>query len=480
MNKYSIFFLLLFSALSLPGQEQLGLRTGTYSGVNAFFLNPAATAGMPLNWDINLVEAAIYAHTTYAFIENGGLTAFWKARKNLTIEAPENVHGSLPPNTFIGDFNTSKKKKHIGLLSSATGPSFFFRLPRGTSLGFTNRLRVMAGAYGLPSALDYYTFDAKPLYETFEIAPFHSSLMIWNEWGLHLGHSWETYYGFFGFGLLGKQLQGYEAAYLSNLSPTNVSKLPGDSLYSLSADLSYGLTTTAFGSGNYQPQQTGTGWGIDLGVQWTIEGQRELYDWRFGLALLDWGRIRFSKNAQAHRVQVQGTSIIVDKDTLINFQRPEFLETTIRGFSEQALQDRNASLSDKAFGMWLPAALSLQAEACLYDGLYVQAQLIQRLPLHPAVVRGNLLAITPRYEQKYWGIWLPLSLYNYKELQLGLALKAGPLILGTERLASLFRTKRWDGLDFYAALKVPPFRINTTRKLKTGHRKGKAPRCYEF
>ena len=480
MNRYSALFLLLFSAFNLFAQEQLGLRTGAYSGINATLLNPAATAGMPVNWDINLVEAATYAHTNYAFIQNGGLLAFWKARDSLIVDAPQNIDGSLPANTFLGDFNTNKQKKYVGLLSSITGPSFFFRLPDGTSLGFTSRLRFMAGAYGLPSVLDYYTFDAKPFYENFIVKPFHSSLMAWNEWSLLLGHSWETYYGFFGFGISGKRLQAYEAAYFSNLSPTTIAKLPGDSLTSLSADLTYGLTTTAFGSGDYHPKQTGTGWGLDLGIQWTIEGQYELYDWKFGVALLDLGRVQFSQNSQAHRVQIKGKTLLIDKDTLANFQRTEFLETTIRGFSEQVFQDRNASLVNRGFEMWLPAALSLQAEVCLYDGFFIQAQLVQRLPLHPAVVRGNLLALTPRYEQKYWGIWLPLSLYNYKELQLGLALKAGPLTLGTERLASLFSTKRWDGLDLYAAFKVPPFHINTTRKLKTGHRRGKAPRCYEF
>ncbi len=483
MNKITVFFAFCLLWLNAPAQEQLGLRTGAYSGVHALLLNPASTVGMPLKWDVNLAEAAAFAQTNYAFIYQGGLSAFRKTRQGLTIVSTEDAapENSGQRGRFVGDFTENKQKKHFSLLASATGPSFFFRLPGGTSLGFISRMRFMAGIYGLPSTLDYNTYETRPLYEPFSVTPFHSALMAWNEWGLHIGHEWETSYGFFGFGLTGKYLQAYEAAYFSNLSTTEISKLPGDSLLSLSADLSYGLTTTAFEHDTYTPRQTGSGWGIDVGVQWTIEGQYDLYDWKFGLALLDLGKAQFTRHAQQHRIQVEGQTLIIDKDTLSNFQRPDFIEVTIRGFSRQVLQDQNASLRGNAFDFWLPAALSLQAEACLYDGFFIQAQLVQRLPLRPGAIRGNLLAITPRYEQKYWGIWLPLSLYNYKEMQLGLALKAGPLILGTERLASLFRTARWDGFDFYMALKVPPFSLKLAPKLKTGRRsKGRGPRCYKF
>ncbi len=479
-----LFLVYLLSACltNLYAQEQLGLRTGSFSGVNALSLNPAAATGMPLAWDVNLVEAGIFGQTNYAFVNNGGLLPFWRARKNLIFDVPETVSSTEPPipGAFIVDFRTNKQHKHLAIISSITGPSFFASLPGGSKIGLISRARLMLMGYKIPPVLDYYTYDAKPNFENFEVAPFHTGLMSWSELGLHFSHEWETWYGTFGFGITGKYLQGYEAAFFDNNKPTTIAKLPGDSLTSISADLSYGLTLGAFEENGYRFGPTGHGLGLDLGIQITGEGTYEPHSWRMGIALLDLGRIRFDKLAQAHRVQLDNKTIILDTEPLTHFQRTQFVDTLIGGFSEQVLGDPRASLADNAFQMWLPTALSLQGEVALADDFFLHGLLIQRLAYRPSVSRGNFLALTARYEKKYWGVWLPLSLYNYTEFQLGLALKAGPLTIGTERLASFFSNKQWDGLDFYFALKVPPFSLQKTLKPQRRHRRGKGPRCYEF
>ena len=482
------FLLLLVHLLSacltnLRAQEQLGLRTGSFSGVNALSLNPAAATGMPLAWDVNLIEAGIFGQTNYAFVNNGGLLPFWRARKNLIFDVPETVSSTEPPisGAFIVDFRTNRQHKHLAIISNITGPSFFVSLPGGNKIGLISRARFMLMGYKVPSVLDYYTYEAKPNFEDFEVEPFHTGLMSWSELGLHFSHEWETWYGTFGFGITGKYLQGYEAAFFDNNNPTTIAKLPGDSLIGVSADLSYGLTLGAFEENGYRFGPTGHGLGLDLGMQITGEGPYEPHSWRIGIALLlDLGRINFDQLAQQYRVQIDNKTIILDTEPLTHFQRTEFTDTLIGGFSEQLLGDPRASFVGDAFQMWLPTALSLQGEVALTDDFFLHGLLIQRLAYRPSVSRGNFLALTARYEKKYWGVWLPLSLYNYTEFQLGLALKAGPLTIGTERLASFFSNKQWDGLDFYFALKVPPFSLQKTLKDKRGHRRGKGPRCYEF
>ncbi len=483
----SVALLLLPGVLILPfaklhAQEQLGLRSGTYSGVHALALNPAAATGMPLSWDVNLLGAAVFGHTNYAFVNHGGLLPFWQARKNLIFDVPETISSTEPPipGAFIVDFVSSNRKKHLNWLSGFMGPSFFVKLPGGNKLGLITRSRLMLSAYNIPSVLDYYTYDAQDFFKEFKVAPFQTGLMAWSELGLHFSHEWETYYGTFGFGLTAKYVQGYEGAYFDNNQPSTIAKLPGDSLLGVSADLSYAITTGAFAENAYQFGVTGEGFGFDLGIQLTGEGSYEPHSWRLGLSLLDLGRIRFDKLAEEHRVQVSDKAIILDTKSLINFRRTEFRDSLIAGFSSQVLGDPRASYLRNAFEMWLPAALSLQGEWAVADDVFLHALLIQRLPLKPGTAKGNLLALSARYEKKYWGVWLPLSIYDYTEFQVGLALKAGPLTIGTERLGSFFTNKRWDGLDFYFALKVPPFTLQKTLKTKRGRHRGRGPRCYEF
>ena len=82
-------FIILFYLLKntfLIAQEQLGLRLGNYSGVNAIALNPAGSATYPLSWDINLVGVGATFHNNLSYIEKASIG---KAARNANNIGPD-------------------------------------------------------------------------------------------------------------------------------------------------------------------------------------------------------------------------------------------------------------------------------------------------------------------------------------------------------------------------------------------------------
>src|SRR5690606_19058776 len=87
---------------------------------------------------------------------------------------------------------------------------------------------------------------------------------------------------------------------------------------------------------------------------------------------------------------------------------------------------------------------------------FLNVFLIQRLSL-PALYgaeRANVLALTPRYEKRYLGIALPLSLINYRRPQIGAAIRVAGITLGTENILPFLVTSDIYGADFYLNLRI--------------------------
>ena len=198
---------------------------------------------------------------------------------------------------------------------------------------------------------------------------------------------------------------------------------------------------------------------------------------------MDLGRIKFDNGAQAHRLDLDST-ISIDIDDYEQFKSRDELEEIVHNFGQNSLNDPDASLDGTAFKMALPAALNLQADYGVTEQFYVNALLMQRLPtFHIGPKRGNLLAVTPRWQHRWFSASVPVSVYNWSRVHIGLAARLGWLVVGSDDIASLFFNKNLTGADLYIALKINPFEIRKRNesgfgKHQTGGR-GKV-KCYTF
>jgi hypothetical protein len=68
----------------------------------------------------------------------------------------------------------------------------------------------------------------------------------------------------------------------------------------------------------------------------------------------------------------------------------------------------------------------------------------------------NMLTITPRWETKRWGFYLPVQFNTKENVWVGGAIKAGPLLLGIHNLATVFSKNKMQNGGAYLALVIRP------------------------
>ena len=223
--------------------------------------------------------------------------------------------------------------------------------------------------------------------------------------------------------------------------------------------------------------------GADLGFTYIFQDHEDGYKLKLGAALLDLGYLKFDKNAQAHRLSLDST-VTVQLDAYDQFDLPHDLDAVIRTFSENSLNDSSATYEGSSFHMALPAALSLQADYGVTAHFYVNALYSQRLPnFNIAARRGNMLAVTPRWQHRWFSVSAPVSVYNWSRVHVGLAARLGWLVIGSDNISGVFFKENYSGADFYFAIKINPFSIGNRSEDGGGKRRlggnGKV-KCYTF
>jgi uncharacterized protein DUF5723 len=471
----SLTFFLFIVNLSFS-QEQLGLRLENFSGVNSLSLNPANNLSGAFNWDVNIVGGGVFGETNYGYINETNIPEIIRLLPEVDAAYNYSNENQFPDNTLIYDINDNDKKKYGNLSTTILGPSFMIKLASGHSFGLFTNFRSAISAQQIPHELNYYFFDRTPLGEEINVEPFIGAGMTWSEVGINYARRVETYNGGLDIGVSIKFLNGYEAFFMNNEESFGLTQLPGDTLSFAQPTFTYGVTTSNASGEGFELNKNGSGFSFDLGAVYTIDGYDDTYQWKFGAAILDIGKINFNKNAESHEIKTDDTFLIPTGD----YDNVEGLDDFLALLSEQALGSPSASLKGRGFDIWLPGALSLQADYNVIPQVFVNATLIQRLPYQRnAVKRGNLFAITPRYEHRWISAAIPVSLYNYNKVRVGAAIRLAFLTIGTESLTSFFGSSKVTGSDFYFALKINPFNLGFNIG-NGGGKKGKNVKCYEF
>jgi hypothetical protein len=224
------------------------------------------------------------------------------------------------------------------------------------------------------------------------------------------------------------------------------------------------LTTASLEEETFANETTGTGFGFDIGASATFGGYKdEGYTLKIGAALLDLGYINFNKNAQQHRAEITQYTDITGGE-FDNIQGLDAYNELLQQFSEELTGSPTETLISNEFQMFLPTGISLQADYSFDKNIFLNATIVQALPVgKPGITRNNIIALTPRYEHRWFSVQMPVVLHNYNNLRIGLAARAAFLIIGTDNIGSLVgRFSDFTGADIYVGLKVNPFNIGTS------------------
>ena len=105
--------------------------------------------------------------------------------------------------------------------------------------------------------------------------------------------------------------------------------------------------------------------------------------------------------------------------------------------------------------MYLPTAVSAQFDYNFGNNIFINATYLQGIRLgKPGVKRETLLAITPRYETPLWEVNLPISIVDFKHPAVGLSVRVYNLVIGTDKLGTIFNLTDIRGLDLYFSLGI--------------------------
>lgn len=179
------------------------------------------------------------------------------------------------------------------------------------------------------------------------------------------------------------------------------------------------------------------------------------YNWKLGLSLLDAGMANYKYGNESRIASGVKTGIT-------NIQLDNTFDSTITSLkifndSLATVAQSISNIGGNRFAVINPMRLVLNADKFVYGGFFVNAELTINVPgsllkNYKHVTEINLLTITPRWETRKWGAYLPLSFNTNNQFWIGGAFKAGPLLIGVHNWSNVFSKKKIQNGGGYIAL----------------------------
>jgi outer membrane protein OmpA-like peptidoglycan-associated protein len=468
------FFFLLIAGQAFA-QDFLGYSISNYAGITGANLNPASIADSRFRFDMELVGFDANVGNNYFGLAKTALRhpAYFKDKNFNSLyltEAPNNDNKQI----------YARINLHL--------PAFMIRINPKNSVGFSIRARAYFNQSGLeptPAHMIYRVGvfkDSINFLQAEDNKKLNFAYMSWVEYNLTFAHVFlDKEKHFLKAGATLKLLQDRGAAYAS-FTNVHYKVSVKDTFAYANADVTYGHTNQFSNAG------ANGGLGGDIGFvyeyrpdydkyKYDMDGKTNLdmrwknkYKFRIGFSIVDLGGIHYKKDA------AQGDfNINITRNTLpkINLNNPNLIDDTLRKLFKY-------NQAGNSFYMSLPTALSLQGDYNIYKNFYaglIGYYAFQFNNTPNSIHETSILALVPRWDHKWFGVFLPVSYNQYKDLNLGVNLRIGPLIIGTNALNSYFGAGYAYNQEVHVLLKVPiPYnRVRDRDKDKISDRKDKCP-----
>lgn len=235
--------------------------------------------------------------------------------------------------------------------------------------------------------------------------------------------------------------------------------------YSSSLDKNANAPNQSF----WQHAMQGSSWtpSLSLGMQFvhrkgsTIAGMHDTdpadYLWKFEASVTDFGALRF--NSSPNSTHVLGT---MDDNALQRFMNLIDTVNDVSTLTDSLRQQVATSAFSGPLKMSLPTALRLNFDKKFAHGIAVNVgAVLDASILVPGVTYHlhtlNYAVVTPRWENKHFGAYLPLYVNQYGKGMIGAAVRVGPLLVGLHDVAYPFQHEFSQG-GAYMALVISHFK----------------------
>lgn len=454
-------FISCFITIHCTAQNYHAVQGSPYAGSLGMANNPATMLNTPVKWDVNLIGFQLKSATNIFTIRNYSLLSN-PANSQYQINSGDYARKQqLSFNTNFLNARINLDRRHaIGFGVNVRG------IVNAKSSAF-NFIDTLGGARDFMNINDpSRTLDARIT-----------------------GSSWIEIFGSYArtildddvkrlnTGLTVRVSRGISGAYVraENLR-FQKANLPGANLLT-NARLSYGY------SSNYDRWEKDKGanqnlrnlvtfseggMSIDFGVEYFIKTQAVTsfededdyydYNWRIGISLLDMGINQYKYGTESQTISgiLPGIS-----DSLLD---DKFRDVNSLGEANDSLRTVVQSMSQLSgnFTVVNPMRLVVNADRPLGNDFYVNGEvslnLSGLLKKYHHVTELNFITITPRWETRRLGAYLPVQYNAAGKFWIGGAFKAGPLLLGVHNWANVFSKKKMQNGGGYIALVVRAWR----------------------
>ncbi|MBS1634281.1 MAG: OmpA family protein [Bacteroidetes bacterium] len=466
----------LLPFFSSKAQDFTGFNQSNYAGVTGIYQQPASIVDGRMKFDMNLIGINIGAYNNYVGLKREAL------KKEGSWSNP-NFPAFNDPN-FADNYmveKTNNKNKSVYMGNRIAGPSFMVSLNRKNAIAFSTNIRNYINIDGVSHQLAKLAYEEfkYPTYWVTNLENKNLSIqeMSWAEYGLTYAHVFkDDNEHYFKAGATVKLLQGIQSAYMfvSDLkynfkTDTTLSIFESGVKYGHSDNLN--ISNVSIGSNNtgtaaFDYSQSYPGVAFDFGAvyEWRPDYEKYKYDmdgekglWRkdqnkyklkIGFSLTDLGSIKFKKGKTSN-----------DFYANVGYWNLKPISPKTIGEFDDTLKKRFPQTSSSStYRMNLPTALSVQIDYHVWKDVYVNLTpfvAFQFKKNDTKVHDISSITLTPRWDHKWFGVFIPVQ-YNFLTgLRTGAAVRLGPLVLGTTNLGPVIGKKPVYGADMYALLKIP-------------------------
>lgn len=441
MKKLFITFSALTCSFIVNAQSYIGYYHDNYAGVQSVLFNPASIADSNFRADINLFSGSVTGTNDYY-----GVNVFDLFKSNYNLETDAKLFQSGSNNIILN--------------ADVLGPSFMFNIKPKHSLALFTRARAVINIHDINGEVFNQLTDDFNANESFELAAgnFNMTGNSWGELGLsYAGILMDKGKHFLKGGLSLKYLQGIANTYTQGdnitvdydynaiLPPSSTIATTGTLIYGGNQDFSESFNELDFDAKS-------NGIGADFGFVYEYRPEfknftANEYKLRLGLSVTDIGSIKYDEsNQKTYDLNQTVTQIEYDDANSTG----EFLDNNYTILETKG--------SKKVV---LPTALHANVDWNFYRKFYLNVNgdinMTNKNVLNSSAI-ANTVSVTPRYETKWIGLYLPLNYMDYRGFQAGAGFRVGPLFIGSGSVITNLISDESKGFDIHAGLKIPLYK----------------------
>lgn len=429
-------------------QEMWGISNSNYSGNMGIALNPSTIVGAPYQYDMNIFALDI-------FLENN---LVWLPASDRMLHRA--IYGSPDAPAVVIDSAGNDKKSafiHVEVL----GPSFAYCIDKKSSIGFHTAFRTEAGILKVPYGLDDFGVETAGAPagtgHIYNVPRFSAAMMSWAEAGITYGRvavnetdkyiKWAATLNYL-IPLDGMFVDMKSLSYKSTDSVTSVQNIDATIAHDVSNDGQDIFANRGYGLGSTIGITIMKGRSDRAYSLKTAADEIQKYKYRFGVSLMDVGFVRFnSGGADVVDLSKTGGTSVSNINDLPFGSFPQFDTTLVNRIG--------GKVSNQAFNIWLPTALSAQFDYALSPHWYANITALNRVHFEPnQIARGNQDVLSLRYERRNFEIAANLNLFEYSSLSSGVCLRYKWFIIGSDRLSQIVSIGNLNSMDLYFGFKI--------------------------